>query len=797
VTELVARVRLLWRHATHTLAVVLSLSIGMAICVAVFAVVDAVVLAAVPGIDQRHTVVRVTWGDCPTLFTPAEFHALDRWRGGGFSSVAAQGNDAVVVVAPSGPLSTTAAFVSDRFFETLGTRALRGRLLVSDDMAGARAPAVVISESFWRGPLNGSADVVGSALTIGDRAYTVVGVAPARMPGLTLLDLGSADAAYPQLWLGLREAVKGSAERHQQTPWLSVAGRLQPGSDVDAIRAELAVVQPRLASGARHRRTFLQAWTAGLDWRSRPYDAVATLGLFMFLPLGILAIGCVNVVNLQLARAVDQAGELSLRVALGASRWMLLAILSVDGMLLSIASGILGWIGGTAVVAAVSPFVDVPVAVNTRVALLVVGLIGAAGAVTGLLPAWLSTRATVADGLRLLHHSGGPLRTRARRVLVALQLAGSLPLLALSGLAAQALQQQRFVLPPHADRVLLAEFALADVRVTPPTPGPFIDAVLDRLRREPAVEAAAFATFGAWGGRVRYWRVDDDAAVHRYAAGGHVTRGWFEATGAHFLAGRPPGRGPAASDTEVAINAALASALGHEGSRALGRGIRLPAATGAAVPGPVTMTVVGVIADTETSTDGRAVPVVVLPMPPEGFPTLVLTAKTHDAARGRQALARAVAAADPAVPVSRVESVEGRTGERRRGAVGLVALGLVFGGLALTLAAVGLYSLLAYTVRRRSREVGIRMTLGAERRDILWLIVSQAMPLVLAGSMCGLAFAVPMAGLMRSVLVGIQPFEPWALLPAIGALVLVALIASAGPAYRAASVDPARTLRQE
>jgi predicted permease len=792
-TGLVARLRLLRRHAGHTIAVVVSLSIGMTMCVAVFTVVSAVVFAPIPGMAAKQTLVRLSWNQVAG-FTPIEFDALDRDPPGAFASVAAQGDEAVVVVGPSGPVTTNAAFVSSRFFETLGTQPVQGRLLHAADTAGG-APSIVVGETFWRGSLNGRPDVIGSSLTVGDRAYTIVGVVPARMPGLAQLDLGTPDAAYPQVWLTLRDSVKATAARHRQTPWLTVAGRLRAGHGLGAVRAEIAAIAPRLAPASSFRRDHsIQAWTAAPDWWSHPADALMTMGLFMFLPLVVLAIGCVNVVNLQLARAVDQAGDLSLRVALGASRWVLVGILSVDVIVLSSLAGVIGWLGGCAIVASAARFLDAPLAVDRQVVLLVIGLVATAAAITGLLPAWFCTRDTVADGLRLLHHSGGVVRTRARRILVTAQLAGSLPLLALSGLAAQSLLQHRPVLPPDPDRLLLADIALADVRSSPPTPGPFIEAVLDRLRGEPAVATAAFATFGAMGGRVEYSLESDAPDTQRAAAGGFVTPGWFDATGARVLAGRAPATGQAAGRTEIAINAGLAAALGHQGIDALGRELRRPGDASASAP--ATMTIVGVLADTQRNADGRAVPMIVLPMPARGAPTLVLVARVHDTARGREAVQRAVVAADPAVPVRRIESFAGRADQQRRGAKGLVALGLVFGGLALTLAALGLYSLLAYAVRRRTREVGIRLAIGAERRDIVWLVVRQAVTLAAVGSIGGLFVAVPLTGLMRSVLVGIGPFEPLALLAPIGVLIAVSVMASAGPAFRAASIDPIQTLRE-
>jgi putative ABC transport system permease protein len=401
----------------------------------------------------------------------------------------------------------------------------------------------------------------------------------------------------------------------------------------------------------------------------------------------------------------------------------------------------------------------------------------------------------VAAGLQRLHHGSDPLRTRARRVLVALQLAGSLPLLALSGLAGQALLRQQPALPPNADRVLLTGFALADVRSTPARPGPFVEAVLERLHDEPSVESAAFSTFGLHGQGLRYWRGDDASGLPRHASGGYVTHAWFAATSARFLAGRPPNPRTAGGPAETVVNATLARALGRDVTGTLGSVLRLPSATDASVVEPVS--IVGVMADIETSPDGEAVPMIVRPMPLDAFPTLVLVAKARDVTRARRAVQLAVAAADPAVPVGRVQSFAGLADEQRYSARALVTLGLVFGGLALALAALGLYALMAYTVRRRAREVGIRLSLGARRQDILWLIVRQAVALVALGLLAGLIVAAPLATLMRSVLVGITAFEPWALLPAIAVLFVVSLVATAGPAFRAASVDPVKTLRRD
>ena len=216
--------------------------------------------------------------------------------------------------------------MSPQLFAALGTRPLVGRLLGPGDAGAEAAPVALLSERLWRRAFNGDPRVLGRALVIGERAFAIVGVTPESFSGLRVMDVGERESDYPQVWLPLRDAQLWPATARPNRPWLSLAGRLSPPSTLKSARAELDLAARRIATGAPsrdspdRRRSSFRSYRAGLDWRDEPSQSLLTMALFLFIPLSVLGIGCVNVINLQLARGMDEAGELSLRLALGASR---------------------------------------------------------------------------------------------------------------------------------------------------------------------------------------------------------------------------------------------------------------------------------------------------------------------------------------------------------------------------------------------------------------------------------------------------------------------------------------------
>jgi putative ABC transport system permease protein len=274
--------------------------------------------------------------------------------------------------------------------------------------------------------------------------------------------------------------------------------------------------------------------------------------------------------------------------------------------------------------------------------------------------------------------SGGPLRSRLRHALLVVQVAASVSLLAISGLATSALAGRQSTRPPDAASMLLTDVRLANVRSTAPHADLFVAAVLDRLRQTSSIQHAAVATFGVAGHSMRYATTTDAPNVSHDATGGYVTPDWFDATEARFLAGRRFGE-TGAADLEVVVNAALASTLSGDPVAAIGAGIRRPNGQLAHV--------VGVVADTERSGDGQSVPLLYAPLPSSPPLTLTIVARAGNRTMAEQAMRDAIAAADPLVPIGRIESFDERTHESFRGYREMTWYALALGGLVLALAA--------------------------------------------------------------------------------------------------------------
>ncbi len=461
-SELRISLRRLRRSPGYLAAAILSLAIGTAVCVAAFSLVDVMVFEDVPGIRDRRNLIRINWTTQGGLFTTAELDTLQQLHPPALASFAAQGDRGLPVLLPSGSTTLAVALVSARFFETLGTRAVVGRLLTAADADPGAPPAAVLADDLWRGPFNGAADIVGRSIVVGGRPFTIVGVMPARAPGLRLVDLGTQDAMLPQVWVGLHHAAGGRAAA-VTSPWLTVAARLAPDANVREARSQVTALTERLNATAPGRagRTAdshrsLVVFRGGLDWRDDAGQALLTLAVFLFVPASILAIGCINVMSLQLARGLEQSAELSVRLALGASRARLVWLMMLEVAAVSALSGLGGWIGARLLLARMAAYLPNEVPVDNRLfaaaALLVVLVVASAG----LGPAWVISRDVVAAGLKSLD-LGGSARARVRTTLLTLQIAASVLLLALSGLAIRSLAGRSPFLPDEASRILLMD----------------------------------------------------------------------------------------------------------------------------------------------------------------------------------------------------------------------------------------------------------------------------------------------------------------------------------------------------
>jgi predicted permease len=785
-TDFIAAIRHLSRSPGHVLVVTLSLAIGMAVSVAVFSVIDALIFSDIPGIVDRADLVRVRWGSDQPI-GPEDYDLLEARRSGAFTSWAADRTQAFPVVLPNGAVTLIGAFVSSTYFETLGTVAVHGRLLTVDDARAEASPVVLISDRIWRESYQARDDVLGRVVMVGGRPVTIVGVTPAGFPGLLQRDIGRSTREYPEIWLPLGPAV-AAFSRDRVAQGLSVVGRLRAGVTLAQARAELAVAAthldgpPRTISASRQ----LVTLRAGLSWRERPFDTLLTLGVFLFVPLSVLLIGCANAINLQLARATERSRELGVRIALGASRYRLARMLGVEIIFLAALSSVAGWYGAVQFVDRAAPFIQLPVRVNLASALFMVVLIVMVIVVAGFAPAWLATRTAIAAGLKDVA-DGSVQHKRLRSALVAAQIAISLSLLLVSARGVRTLYVWLPTLPPSADHTIVAEFNIAAARPGHRDSRAFVDAVLARLAGSAQTPAAGFADFVRSEGLVRYWRTSDADDVRRLITGGFVTTGWFDAYGAPLIGGR---LFSAAGRNEIVINDAFASRF-DGGATALGQTLRVSHPPGTQ---PQTVEVVGIVADRLTQMDGRGMPAIYLPMPESSPPAIVLVTRGPDIAAATTAIKAAVADADPAVPWFGLETLEARALASVHGLRDTAWFGAALGIVALVMAATGLHAMLTYMIRRRTHEIGIRIAIGADVRAIVGLVVRQAAALLLLGTIGAVIISAPLVLVMR-VLPNLSPFDPVSILVPLALLVVVGLLASTGPAYRAATVDPIEVLR--
>jgi len=776
-TELRTTCRQLLRAPAHVATVVASLGIAMSVCGATFSALDVLLFSDVPGVVDRNSLVRIRWAGQASTFTPAEFDFLVPTIADETDGLAAQGEWIVPIVLRGEAASARAAFVSPALFETLGTQPARGRLLRRADFQPGGVPAVVIAESLWRRAFDSDPGVIGRSLTIRGRPWIVVGVAPPGFGGLRL-DIGDGPELAPDVWLPLDR----EAPHH---PWLSVAARLRSGRTPRDIQARLAVVADRLdqISPPRQPAPRLQVFRGGLDWRRATWDSLVVTTFFLTVPLAVLGIACANVVNLQLARAAERTRELSVRLTLGASRWRVIRLLALEVGVLGLAAAAAGGVGAALLLAQASGVVGMPLALDASIVAFFGILVMVVVAAAGLAPGWMASRDLVAAGLRVTSDSLALSRLRA--TLVVLQLAISVVLLFVATLAVKTLQAGAPTLPADAANILVAQIDLSGAgHGTPIHPAAFIEATLASLRESDAIRAAGAATFDREGAAMRYW-ADGTSENARSASAGQVTSGWFDATETRLLAGRTFADGERSA---VVISQSFATALGAR-TPVLGRHLRVSIAGGPTRAA----TVIGVVADTAPA----APPMAFLAMASEVPPFVVLTARARSAASGREAIRAALRAADSSVPRDRIMALDRRISDAARGLERSVALVGAIAALALLLAAAGLFALLSFTVRRHTREIGIRVAIGASRIDVVSMVARQALSLAVIGCAAGFAIALGVGYLARATVFGVSPLAPASVLPTVGLLVAVSVLASVPTAWRALRIEPAITLRDE
>jgi predicted permease len=812
--------RQLARQPGFAAAAIVSLALGMGLNTALFSVVNAVLLRGGPVADPDR-LVEIYSGpneDFPQLTTSYPDYLDIRRSADALAGIAGNAYVRGILSLGALPVLVTGEAVTANYFEVLGIGVPLGRGFRADeDTAPGTAQVVVLSHGLWQRRFGGRPSVLGEPVDLSGVSYTIVGVAP---PGFT----GSLPGIPTDFWVPVTmverfvfSGVQWTTDRdpgatrleRRGSRWLFVKGRLAVGRTVEEARAQVETIVARLrAEYPVTNDKVIVSVVPAASVRFHPmldgYVRAASAGLHVAVGL-VLLIACANVANLLLARGAARRRELAIRAAIGAGRGRLVRQLLSEGLVLAVAGGGLGvliaWWAGRALSGFGTDVFPMPISFDFSIDATVLGFALLSVLVTGLLfglgPALSSSRPDLVPALRSSAEGDHRARFTAGNALVVGQLALSLVLLVAGALLARGLLAAQGTDLGYDPRVVSSlSFNLQMNGYDTDRATAFRDRALDTVRALPGVTAVSTASRLPLAPDINMTAIkvpgyhtspDDETAVDVVTVGAD----YFTTVGVPLIAGRGFSIDDTAQSRRVAVvNEAMVRRFWPDG-RAIGRLLH----TGGYESEPYE--VVGVARDHKVRSVGESPrPYLHLPAgPSHAIGLVVRTAVPAEAALPM--LREAVRSLEPNVvfteDVSAAQVAETTMAPTRLAALIVGA----FGGLALLLATVGLYGVMAYSVGRRTREVGIRMALGAERGQVLRQILLQGGRLALIGIVLGTLAAAGVGRLLESLLYGISSIDPLAYSVAAGLLLLVALAANLAPAWTASRVDPTRALRSE
>ena len=684
-----------------------------------------------------------------------------------------------------------ATAVSAGFFEIVRARPAFGRVFRQEEDTPGGKYVVVLGDRFWRTEFGGNPDVIGRTVKLNDEAYTIVGVMPATA------SFASWAATASDVWvpLALTDEQRAARGNHNRDG----VARLKRDVELAQAQAEMDAISARLA------REFPKSddrWGAVVIPMKEEIVANSRTMLLMLLgAVGlVLLIACANVGNLLLTRALSRRKEIAIRLALGAARGRVFQQLLTEALLLAGTGGALGLLLAYGTLTSASTLLagQVPraeeISIDGPVLLFAVGMSMLTGMLAGTLPAVRAGRSDLNDALKEGGRSDGAIGVGTRRLLIVCEVALSLVLLMGAGVMVQSLLDLRHVdtgFDPN--NVLTMRVRLVEARY--PTPGQrsaFFETALQRIRALPGVEAAGTIDDLPFADGSSQTLALEGYAPQRNPVAVQVRQiipGYLRAMGIPVLRGRDI----LDSDAEVLLVSQDVAKLYWGADDAIGRRAILPA-----LSKTVLRQVVGIVGDVKQRNliEATTPTVYLYTREPYGKATFVIRTSVLPATLAQPAVA-AVRAIDPEQPVedirTMVQVLDLKLTSQRFSAL---LLG-VFAGVALLLAAVGIYSILSYIVRGRSREIGIRTALGARTADILRLVIVEGMSPALVGIAVGTIAALASARVMAALVFGVSASNPLTLAAVAATLALIALLASLVPAYRALRLDPVKVLRAD
>ncbi len=796
--------RMLIKHPTFTIVATLTLALGIGASTAIFSVVNPILFEPLPypqpgqimmisDHSSEGSRIAVTFGTYREL--------VERCRS--FDALAVMRPWQPTMTGPAEPERLEGQRVSASYFHILGVPPTLGRDFDSSDDRFKGPKVVILSDRLWQRRFGGDHAIIGHQITLNDDSYTVIGVMPRTFENIL--------APSAELWSPLQyDASLPSLQGREWGHHLQMAGRLQSGIGTDQARRELDGIAH--APVPEFSRPPWAALEQGLIVNTLQDDVTEDIKPALLAVLGavtlVLLIVCVNVMNLLLARSAQRRGEFAVRVALGAARRRLIQQLLTESLLLAIIGGAFGMVVakiGVGALVALSP-PGLPragaIGVDGTVFAFALGITTVIGLVVGLILALQASRSDPHIGLQQGSRRTAGSHQLTRRTLVVAEVALALVLLVSAGLLLRSLQSLFAVAPGFdASNLLTMQVQASGHRFDDSTTHRFFAQALESVRQVPGVTAAALTSqlplsgdqdvYGVYFESSPSDDIEKDDAALRYA----VSPGYFETMGIPLLRGRLLDEHDlAGAPVPVVISESFAKRQ-FPGQDPIGQRLHF---------GPQDRTwdiVVGVVGDVKqtslalSQTDAVYIATTQWPWADKAL-SLVIRAD-GDAAALAPAIRKAIWSVDKDQPIIRVATMDGllavSTAERRFALILFEAFGIV----ALILAATGIYGLLSGSVTERTREIGVRLALGASRGNILALVVRQGMTLTGLGVVIGLTGAVTATQAIVTLLFGISRLDPITYLGVIALLGSVSVIACWVPAWRAARVDPSITLRAE
>ena len=827
-------VRALRATPVVSIVAILSLALGIGANTAIFSLVDSLILRSLPVVEpQRLAVVtdaRALKGGFTAGYTYAIWDQIRR-RGQPFDGAGAWSTERFNLAQGGGETQPVdGIYASGEYFSMLGVPALLGRTFTAADDApggGKDGPVAVISYALWQRRFGGSGTIVGTPLVVERVPFTIVGVTP---PSFFGTEIGrAADVMLP---LNTEPLIRGKDSRFgpgRGFYGLTVLLRLKPGQSIDAATAIVRGLQPQIREAARPatlpplaQKEFLKdvfsvlpAGSGTSRLRTRYEQPLAAVFVVVGL---VLLIACANIANLQLARAAARRHELSVRVALGASRWRLVRQWLVESLLLSGVGAALGllfasWFSRALVsqLSTATNRVYLDLTVDWRLLAFTAAIAIATAILFGTLPALRATRVAPIEALKEQGRgSSGDARVSVSSGLVVAQVALSLVIVVAAGLFVRTFENLATLpLGFDSDRVLLVNVNVARARVGAGDRLPFFDRLVSAAHVPGVVTSAASVITPAVGlGMVEMLRLSEAPASFEVMKDGkmnanasyanYVTPGFFATYGTPIKAGRDfDDRDRKDAPAAIIVNEAFVRKF-LDGRSPIGAAMAFERG----IPAPALKTIVGVVGATYNGLRGDVVPVAYSPLAQFDWPggiTGDITISVRASAGSPMLLARSLASALTAVDHDLVftfrpmtDQVSATLTQERV----IAMLAGFFGALALLLAGLGLYGVTSYAVSRRRAEIGIRMALGAAPGSVIRLVLSRVTLLVGIGVLVGTGVSIWASKFVATLLYGLEPRDPITL---VGAAVLLGAVGAAAgwlPAYRASRIDPAAVLRR-